>query len=186
MTYHDAQIHQRAAPKYTVSDWRAGRPWPSEFDGCEAKANGWSDADIREFYRAPASTGARSEDDHGELLTLADIIEYDPWRRAPYGYWSEPGNRFVVFDRDYCPIARKKADGSVEIVAHDTWIDFEEEHWFYGARGTLPKDNSEVADRIRGIITRLGIRNEIIRRMKLGKLPRYTPPRDGYGGRAQP
>jgi len=57
---------------------------------------------------------------------------------------------------------------------------------FYGARGTLPKDNSEVADRIRGIITRLGIRNEIIRRMKLGKLPRYTPPRDGYGGRAQP
>lgn len=177
MTIHYRQTRRKTAPIYSFSDWQAGRSWPSDFDAIDARANGWTDAQIHAFYRAPGSTGARSEDDDGTLVTLADLFPYNPWRRAPYGYWAESGGGYVIFDKDYHPIARKKADGSVEIVAPDTWIDFQDEHWFYGEPGTLPQDNSEVADRIRELIKRLGIRDEIVRRMKLGKLPRATPPR---------
>ncbi len=191
MTIHCPQIHQkRATPKYSFSDWLSGRNWPAEFDGAQAQRNGWTDDQIHKFYRAPSSTGARSEDDDGTILTWRDVVAFDAqahaWRFAPYGWYSEPGGSYVPFDRDYHPIARKKPDGSVEIVPPDAWIDFEDQHWFYGARGTLPSDNRDVADRIRGVIARLGIRDEIIRRMRLGKLPRATPPRDGYGGRARP
>ncbi len=58
-------------------------------------------------------------------------IEYR-WRR-PYGMWIVSGERVVLFDRRYIPIAQRWSDGRVEWADANEWIPFTRglQYWFY-------------------------------------------------------
>jgi hypothetical protein len=91
----------------------------------------------------------------------------DGWFVYPYGWWTELAGAYVIFDRFYRPIARLSS-GQVEIVQSDVGIDFIDQRWFYSS-GNSPFINAETRGRILGVVDRLGIMEEVERRIGLAR-----------------
>lgn len=93
------------------------------------------------------------------------------WVFFPYGYWTEPDGSFVIFDRRYHPLARKRPDGSVQILPmadldRAPQIKFKKQHFLYGSIDH-PCDNEEMQQRLIRVVQRLGLEEEIHRRYEL-------------------
>ncbi|WOH68650.1 hypothetical protein [Bradyrhizobium sp. BWA-3-5] len=87
------------------------------------------------------------------------------WVFFPYGYWTEKDGAFVVFDRRYHPLARKRRDGSVQILPmldldRAARIEFKKQHFLYGSIDH-PCDTEETQQRLIGVVRRLGLEEEI-------------------------
>lgn len=97
------------------------------------------------------------------------------WRIWPYGWWQEDDGSYVIFDRLYRPICRKRPCGTVEIVRPDQWIAYVDQRYLY-TDIRHPDGNTAIAQRLFGIVQRLGIRDELARRRGLDRrrrLPRW-------------
>ncbi|RWQ70763.1 MAG: hypothetical protein EOS85_26680 [Mesorhizobium sp.] len=126
--------------------------------------------------------------DRGEFLPDPDTSAFlgalqrtARWNLWPAGYWTEPDGSFVIFDRKYRPLCRKRPDGSIEILPSDAWINWIEERRLYETpRFPHPDNSRDTRDMLAGVVERLGIADEIKRRRKIGprNLPRW------YGVRA--
>lgn len=87
------------------------------------------------------------------------------WLFFPYGYWTEGDGSFVIFDRRYHPLARKRRDGSVEILHmldldRAPLIKFKKQHLLYGSIDH-PCDTGETQRRLIGVVQRLGLEQEV-------------------------
>lgn len=90
------------------------------------------------------------------------------WVFFPYGYWTEPNGSFVIFDRRCHPLARKRLDGSVQILPmidldRAPQIKFKRQHFLYGSFDH-PCDTEETQQRLIGVVQRLGLEEEVYRR----------------------
>lgn len=122
--------------------------------------------------------------DRGSYLPDADttaflrasqrVAQWDLW---PAGYWTEADSSFVIFDKKYRPLCRKRTNGSIEILPPATWINWiEQRHLYATARFPYPADNQKTRNRLAGVVERLGLADEIERRRKIGSrnLPRWS------------
>lgn len=98
------------------------------------------------------------------------------WAPFPYGFWTEADGSFVIFDRGYRLICRKRTNGAAEILpfartgnfsrkVDDLWIDWIDQRWLYTG-STHPDRDALSRLRVLGAVRRLGIEDEIIRRRK--------------------
>lgn len=96
------------------------------------------------------------------------------WALFPYGWWQEADGSSVIFDRGYRLICRKRPSGAVEILpcartgnpvrkTDDLWIDWVDQRWLYTGL-THPARDELSRLRVLGVVQRLGLRDEIIRR----------------------
>jgi hypothetical protein len=98
------------------------------------------------------------------------------WSLLPYGWWTEADGSFVIFDRCYRPIGRKRPHGTIDIVAPDTWIAYMGQFWLY--RGLAhPESNEAARDRVLGVVQRLDLADEIARRREQVRETRAPLPR---------
>ncbi|MCP1738200.1 hypothetical protein [Bradyrhizobium japonicum] len=99
------------------------------------------------------------------------------WSTFPYGWWTEADGSFVIFDRGYRLICRKRTRGSVEILpfactgnptrkTDDLWIDWVDQRWLYTGV-THPARDELSRLRVLGVVQRLGLRDEIVRRREV-------------------
>lgn len=80
--------------------------------------------------------------DGSPSIAMADFEYVSPRTSVPllipsrlylaYGQWTEADGSKVLFSRDYIPLWRVRAGGSVERVSPRLWIDYVEERWFWG------------------------------------------------------
>lgn len=87
------------------------------------------------------------------------------WIFFPFGYWTEADGSFVIFDRRYHPLARKRRDGSVQILPMVDYdrapqIRFKKQHFLYGSIDHVC-DTEETQQRLIGVVQRLGLEEEI-------------------------
>ncbi|MGY4467329.1 hypothetical protein ACVWWK_003011 [Bradyrhizobium sp. LB9.1b] len=96
------------------------------------------------------------------------------WSPFPYGWWTEADGSHVIFDRGYRLICRKQPNGAVEILpfartgnfsgkVDDLWIDWVDQRWLYTGL-THPARDDLSRLRVLGVVQRLGVRDEIVRR----------------------
>jgi hypothetical protein len=117
------------------------------------------------------------EIDPGIANLLRGMQRERRWALFPYGWWTEADGSFVIFDRGYRLICRKRPNGAVEILpfactgnfsrkTDDLWIEWTSQRWLYTglahpARGALSRH------RVLGVVQRLGLADEIIRRREV-------------------
>lgn len=53
------------------------------------------------------------------------------WKKLPYGRWTCPDGRQVLFDRRYRPMWQRSPDGFVSHADPSEWVSYAEETWFY-------------------------------------------------------
>jgi hypothetical protein len=118
---------------------------------------------------------ATFEDDDPDIAKLLrGLHRAARWSLFPYGWWIEADGSFVIFDRRYRPICRKRPDDSVEILpfirvdyserqTNKLWIAKIGERWLYTDL-THPVANVETRQRVIGVVQHLSLANEIIRR----------------------
>ncbi len=87
------------------------------------------------------------------------------WVFFPKGYWTERDGSFVIFDGRYHPLARKRPDGSVQILPmldldRAPRIKFKKEQFLYGGLDH-PCDTEETQQRLIRVVQRLGLEEEI-------------------------
>lgn len=102
------------------------------------------------------------------------------WCFFPAGYWEEADGSFVIFDRRYHPLARKRTNGSIEVLPVANFdkpmrIAFRRQHFLYSGGADHPCENERTQQRLIGVVQRLGIEGEVARRYetyRLSKLER--------------
>lgn len=99
------------------------------------------------------------------------------WALFPYGWWQEADGSSVIFDRGYRLICRKRPNGAIEILpfartgnfgrkVDELWIDWVDQRWLY--RGVTHPARDELSRlRVLGVVQRLGLRDEIVRRREV-------------------
>jgi hypothetical protein len=125
---------------------------------------------------------------HCRTFNAANVEEIDPgiarllrgmqqerrWALLPYGWWTEADGSFVIFDRGYHLICRKRSNGTVEILpfactgnfsrkTDDSRIEWTSQRWLYTGLAHPARDAVSRL-RVLGVVERLGLRDEIIRR----------------------
>ena len=128
---------------------------------------------------------------HCRTFNAANVEEIDPgiasllrgmqrerrWSSAPYGWWTEANGSFVIFDRGYRLICRKRPNGAVEILpfactgnfsrkTDDLWIEWNSQRWLYTGL-THPTRDALSRRRVLGVVQRLALADEIIRRREV-------------------
>lgn len=64
-------------------------------------------------------------------LTHAARLRNYRWKNLPYGRWTCPNGRQVLFDRRYHPMWQRQPNGSVTPADPAERISFIHEEWFY-------------------------------------------------------
>jgi hypothetical protein len=78
------------------------------------------------------------------LRKQLSISDFKPMRLyLPYGKWKCDDGREVLFNRDYCPIWEKSADGSVAVIQPDVYVKHEMSEHYYNDRTAPYYDNKE-------------------------------------------
>lgn len=114
------------------------------------------------------------EIDPGIANLLRGMQQERRWSPLPYGWWNEADGSFVIFDRGYRLICRKRLNGAVEVLpfactgnfsrrTDDLWIDWVDQRWLYSGL-TRPARDALSRSRVLGVVQRLGLVDEIIRR----------------------
>lgn len=117
------------------------------------------------------------ENDPGIANLLCGMRRERRWAPFPYGWWLEADGSFVIFDRGYRLLCRKHPTGFVEILpfartincsrkADDLWIDWVDERRLYTGT-THPANDAQSRQRVLGVVQRLGLADEIIRRREV-------------------
>ncbi len=87
------------------------------------------------------SDGGRFVSGRREVSVLRkqlDVADFKPMRlHFPYGKWICGNGREVLFNRDYCPIWDRTADGVVMAIEPDVYVPHQESEFYYGD-GTAP------------------------------------------------
>jgi hypothetical protein len=115
--------------------------------------------------------------DPGIANLLRGMQQERRWAPFPYGWWTEADGSFVIFDRGYRLICRKHTSGWVEILpfactdnfgrkADDLWIDWVDQRWLYTGL-THPARDALSRSRVLGVVQRLGLADEIVRRREV-------------------
>lgn len=112
--------------------------------------------------------------DPGIASLLQGMQRERRWAPFPYGWWTKADGSFVIFDRGYRLICHRRLNGSIEILpfactsnfgrkADDLWIERVDQCWIYTG-STHPARDARSRHRVLGVVERLGLTNEIIRR----------------------
>ncbi|MGO3934487.1 hypothetical protein NP284_40095 [Rhodopseudomonas pseudopalustris] len=117
------------------------------------------------------------------------VIEIDPdvaklivgmkkaarWSLLPYGWFEESDGSYVIFDRRYRLLCLTRPNGYVQILpfaeqamreTDANWIRWRSQHWIYSDL-THPDCNAFSRSRVLGVVERLGLKDEIIRRREV-------------------
>ena len=137
-------------------------------------SDGWAEMDAlcRTFNAANVE-----EIDPGIASLLRGMQRERRWSSAPYGWWTEANGSFVIFDRGYRLICRKRPNGAVEILpfactgnfsrkTDDLWIEWNSQRWLYTGL-TDPTRDALSRRRVLGVVQRLALADEIIRRREV-------------------
>jgi hypothetical protein len=117
------------------------------------------------------------EIDPGIANLLRGMQRERRWAPFPYGWWTEADGSFVIFDRGYRLICRKRLNGAVEILpfactadfsrkTDDLWIERVAQNWLYTGL-THPARDARSRQRVLGVVERLCLADEIIRRREV-------------------
>lgn len=98
-----------------------------------------------------------------EYTCLKDFLW---WRLLPFGLWVEPDGSVVLFDRNYCPIARIKQRGPMAPVHPLEFVNYVDQRYFY-EDSIAPNIDPETAPLIVGIASTRIIAAEIENRFQL-------------------
>lgn len=93
-------------------------------------------------------------------IAVSDDVEVidrqpDGWvplrHMLPYGVWTCPDGRQVLFNRDYTPIWQKDANGKVSVADQTEWVEFDRQDHFY-VEGSEPWMNKETLQRCSDVL----------------------------------
>jgi hypothetical protein len=99
----------------------------------------------------------------GALLTRDQIAvcrdqadRLPPMRsRLPYGQWTCPDGREVLFNRDYRAVWQRRPSQAAEPADVEEWVNFEDEEWFFDD-GNSPWQSRRTAERCEEILRDFG------------------------------
>lgn len=96
------------------------------------------------------------------------------WSFFPYLWFGEADRSCVIVDRRYRLVCRKHATGAIEILpfvrveneADENWISIVSQNRIY-TDFSHPADDANSRQRVLGIVQRLGLKDEIVRRREI-------------------
>lgn len=106
---------------------------------------------------------------HEEVAICRDqsAADFKPMRLVlPYGKWTCGDGSEVLYNRDYCPLWKRSADGTVASISPNSWVEHTDEEWFFND-GNRPVDDKRTRLKCIAVLKAWGVEN---RRSKLLEL----------------